>query len=278
MSVDGVRVEYSGIRVLHGVSLSVDRGTVEVVLGPNGAGKTTLLRSISGLVRATGGRIVLDGKDISRMRPNKTARLGIQHVQEGKRVFRRLSVDDNLTLGEYRLKGDARKFDRDMIYELFPVLQTKRHLLAGSLSGGEQQMLAISQALLAQPTLLLMDEPSAGLAPILANQMFDVVGRVRDQGLTVLLVEQIVVKSLGISDRGSVLAEGEIVLHRYLRTDLGPRRPSERVLRIPVRRAGHSRRLDLPVLAPAVTGNSHGNSTFPSSHRRNALQSGGPPG
>jgi branched-chain amino acid transport system ATP-binding protein len=170
------------------------------------------LRSISGLVRAKGGHIVLDGKEISRMRPNKTARLGIQHVQEGKRVFRRLSVDDNLTLGEYRLKGDARKVDRDMIYELFPVLETKRHLLAGSLSGGEQQMLAISQALLAQPTLLLMDEPSAGLAPILANQMFDVIGRVRDQGLTVLLVEQIVVKSLGISDRGSVLAEGEIVL------------------------------------------------------------------
>ncbi|MHB8593651.1 MAG: branched-chain amino acid ABC transporter ATP-binding protein/permease [Acidimicrobiales bacterium] len=211
LRVEQLQVEYSGIRVLHGVDLAVDSGTVEVVLGPNGAGKTTLLRTISGLVHAKGGRVYLDNTDISRLRPNRTARLGIQHIQEGKRVFRRLSVEDNLTLGEYRLRGETRTFDRESIYEIFPVLFTKRQLLAGSLSGGEQQMLAIAQALLAEPKLLLMDEPSAGLAPGLANQMFDVVSRLRDTGLTVLLVEQIVVRSLAVSDKGSVLAEGKIV-------------------------------------------------------------------
>jgi branched-chain amino acid transport system ATP-binding protein len=208
--VRNVDVELGSVPILHGATLDVEAGRLGVVLGPNGAGKTTLLRALSGLCHPRSGSIVVLGEDVSRWAPNRIARLGVQHVQEGKRVFRRLSVEDNLRLGGYRRKADPAVLQR--VLELFPVLHEKRHLAAGSLSGGEQQMLAIAQSLMGDPRVLLLDEPSAGLAPLLVRRMFDVLERLRGTGLTILLVEQIVAESLALADSGAVLVSGRVVL------------------------------------------------------------------
>jgi branched-chain amino acid transport system ATP-binding protein len=208
--VRGVDVELGSIPILHGTTLDVEGGSLGVVLGPNGAGKTTLLRTLSGLSHPRAGSIVVLGREVSQWAPNRIARVGVQHVQEGKRVFRRLSVEDNLAIGGYRSGGDGTALQR--VYGLFPVLEEKRRLAAGSLSGGEQQMLAIAQSLMGEPRVLLLDEPSAGLAPLLVRRMFEVLERLRGTGLTILLVEQIVAESLALADSGSVLVGGRVVL------------------------------------------------------------------
>jgi len=210
LHVRDLHVELGSVPVLHGATLDVEGGRLGVVLGPNGAGKTTLLRTISGLCHPRAGSVVLLDRDVSQWAPNRIARIGVQHVQEGKRVFRRLTVEDNLALGRYRRPADGAVLDH--VYELFPVLQEKRHLPAGSLSGGEQQMLAIAQSLMGEPRVLLLDEPSAGLAPLLVRRMFEVLEQLRGTGLTILLVEQIVAQSLALADSGAVLVSGRVVL------------------------------------------------------------------
>jgi branched-chain amino acid transport system ATP-binding protein len=208
--VRDIDVELGSVPILHGATLEVEGGSLGVVLGPNGAGKTTLLRTLSGLSHPRSGSIVVLGREVSQLAPNRIARLGVQHVQEGKRIFRRLTVADNLAIGGYRRKPDPAVLQR--VYELFPVLAEKRNLAAGSLSGGEQQMLAIAQSLTGDPRVLLLDEPSAGLAPLLVRRMFDVLESLRGTGLTILLVEQIVAESLALADTGAVLVSGRVVL------------------------------------------------------------------
>ncbi len=214
LELEGVVAGYGSAAVLRGVSLHVDLGECVAVLGRNGAGKTTLMRTISGVHSASGGSIRFDGSDIGALSPSSVARLGIAHVQEGRRIFRDQTVADNLELGA-RAVGRSRsqaKESAEEMYDLFPVLGRKAHQSAGLLSGGEQQMLAISQALMARPRLLLLDEPSAGLAPALVNQLFQTLGDLTREGMTILLAEQYVSKALQVSQRAYVLDRGAIAL------------------------------------------------------------------
>ena len=208
---------YGDIRVLWGVSVAVDEGAVTVVLGRNGAGKTSLLKAITGFLPAVeSGQVLLDGADISRTAPYGRVRAGIGFVQEGKRIFRRRSVEENLLLGGYTLKrplvgtGPALRAALERAYERFPVLADRRRAPAGSLSGGQQQMLAIAQALMAGPRVLLLDEPSAGLAPAIAREVFAMVAELRAEGLAILLVEQVVEQALAVADRVVVIDAGRV--------------------------------------------------------------------
>lgn len=207
-----LQVSLSGARILNGVSLSIPQGALSVGLGPNGAGKTTLLRTISGMNRPTGGRILLQGQEIQGIAPHRIARMGIQHVQEGKRIFKHASVMDNLRLGGLAHRGGS-SFDsrRSFVLDLFPVLDAKKKLAAGSLSGGEQQMLALGQSLMAEPTVLLLDEPSSGLAPQVLERLFEVLRTLSAAGQTILLVEQVIERSLEVADEVFLLSGGQIV-------------------------------------------------------------------
>jgi branched-chain amino acid transport system ATP-binding protein len=208
LELDDVHARYGEIRALHGVSLTVDDGQIVSVLGPNGAGKTTTLRAISGTVRTTG-KIVFDGKRIGRS-PESTARLGIAHVPEGRGTFAELTVWENLRLGAYIVRGTA-DFDRALAY--FPWLTERRDQLAGTLSGGEQQMLALARALMARPRVLLLDEPSLGLAPMVVREIFGIVQKLNDEeGLTVLVVEQNANLALSHADHAYVLEAGRVAL------------------------------------------------------------------
>jgi branched-chain amino acid transport system ATP-binding protein len=199
------------IEVLHGVSLEVAAGEIVTLIGSNGAGKTTLLRVISGVQSAAGGSIHFAGKPIDRLQPHRRVMRGIAQVPEGRQVFSPLTVDDNLRLGAItRRAGAAIRTDLDEIYAIFPLLAEKRHVRAGALSGGQQQMLAIGRALMARPRLLLLDEPSMGLAPRLVEQIFAIVADFKRRGLTVLLVEQNAHAALAIADRGYVIETGRI--------------------------------------------------------------------
>lgn len=212
-----VDVYYGKIHAVKRVSLHIKQGEIVALIGANGAGKTTLLSTISGLIRPEGGSIVYKGGDISKKAPDRIVQMGISHVPEGRLVFKPMSVEDNLLLGSYHRysfrNNRVIRSDREKIYSIFPVLQKRRKQVAGTLSGGEQQMLAIGRALMAKPKLLLLDEPSMGLAPFIIKEIFRHIVALRDDfGLTVLLVEQNARSALKIADSGYVLETGRVVL------------------------------------------------------------------
>jgi branched-chain amino acid transport system ATP-binding protein len=213
LRAEQVKSGYGNVSVLHGVDLTVRSGQIVALVGSNGAGKSTLLRAISGLNKVSSGRIVFDGIDITDNSPESTAYLGLQHVAEGRRLFRGLSVADNLALGFYglRLSAVQERERLDDMRELFPILFDRLSLKAGGLSGGQQQMLAIAQALVRRPKLLLLDEPSLGLAPIIVAQVFDVLDQLRRRGTAIVLVEQVVDQALALADFGHVMRGGRIL-------------------------------------------------------------------
>ena len=211
LELAGVSAGYGSFRALHDVDLRVDAGEAVAVLGPNGAGKTTLLRVISGLLPASSGAIAMEGRDLRALPAHRIVETGIAHVPENRRLFPRLSVEDNLKMGAYVASARARFAERlERVYGLFPRLRERSGQAAGTLSGGEQQMCAIGRALMSEPKLLLMDEPSAGLAPVIVHQVFDLVRRIRAEGYTVLIVEQNVRQVLQIVDRAYLLEVGTI--------------------------------------------------------------------
>lgn len=213
LEIKDLCVNYGVIKALKGISFEVNEGEVIALIGANGAGKTTTLHTITGLLSAKSGSIVLDGKDITRTPAHKIVKMGIAHVPEGRRIFQNLTVLDNIRLGAFTRKDkDAIAEDVEKVYKLFPRLEERKTQIAGTLSGGEQQMLAMGRALMSKPRIVVMDEPSMGLSPILVSEIFDIIESIRKQGTTVLLVEQNAKKALAISDRAYVLETGKIVL------------------------------------------------------------------
>ncbi len=213
LELQRVHVHYGLIQALKGISLTVERGEIVTLLGANGAGKTSTLRAISGLVRPSAGRILLEGTDLTHRKPHEIVELGVGHVPEGRRIFPRLSVEDNLRLGAFTVHDRTEIARRqEYVFTLFPRLAERRKQPGGTLSGGEQQMLAIGRALMMQPRILLLDEPSMGLAPVLVESIFEVIQRLNRDGTTILLVEQNARMALEIAHRGYVLETGEIVL------------------------------------------------------------------
>jgi len=227
LKLDGVSAAYRGLKALQGVSLAVAPGEIVAVVGANGAGKSTLLRAIAGQV-ATEGAITFDGQSLAHVAPHLITRRGVGLVPEGRRLFPRLSVEDNLRLGAYARRGDPARFKPlDLVFRLFPRLQERLAQRAETLSGGEQQMLAIGRALMTQPRLLMLDEPSQGIAPKLVDDILAAVGRIRDLGTTILLVEQRLAEALELADRAYVLQTGRIVLEgpaRDIAADAGVRK------------------------------------------------------
>jgi branched-chain amino acid transport system ATP-binding protein len=212
LEVSGIDVFYGRVAAVRAASLSVDRGEVVALIGSNGAGKTTTLRTISGLLHPHRGTIKFDGHDITHTPPQKIVNLGICQSPEGRRLFTRMSVLDNLRMGAYtRSNGAEIKADMDRVFELFPRLKERAHQIAGTLSGGEQQMCAMGRALMAKPKVLMLDEPSLGLSPILVETIFSIVREINAQGTPVLLVEQNANKALEVAHRGYVLETGSIV-------------------------------------------------------------------
>jgi branched-chain amino acid transport system ATP-binding protein len=236
LDVDALEAGYGKIGVLHGVDLEVARGEVVALLGPNGAGKTTLLRAVSGLLPWSIGAVRFAGQELRGQGPREIVRAGLGHVIEGHRVFTQLSVADNLLLAGYDLARAERAARVEEALSFFPEIAAKRHERGGALSGGQQQMLAVAQGLVRRPLLLMLDEPSAGLSPILVDRVLEVVARLRRAGTAVLLVEQLIEKALAAADRVYALAQGRIVLeaktsepdlpHRLERAYFGQEVPS----------------------------------------------------
>ncbi len=212
LEIEGLTSHYGRIQALKGIDLEIAEGELVALVGTNGAGKTTLLRAISGVQPVSGGAIRFAGADITRLDPSRRVRLGIAQVPEGRQVFGPLPVEDNLRLGAYTRGASKASEDLDSIYAMFPALKERRDRPAGTLSGGEQQMLAIGRALMARPRLLLLDEPSMGLAPLLVEQIFATIRDLKESGTTIFLVEQNAQGALTIADRGYVIETGTIVL------------------------------------------------------------------
>jgi branched-chain amino acid transport system ATP-binding protein len=212
LAVRALEAGYGKIRVLHGVDLTVAAGEIVALLGPNGAGKTTMLRALSGLVPVTAGSVHFDGRDMTNATPRESARAGLVHVIEGHRVFTQISVTDNLLLAGYDLPRGERAARVEEALSFFPEIAEKRLERGGALSGGQQQMLTVAQGLVRRPRLLMLDEPSAGLSPVLVDRVLNVIVQLRQQGTAVLLVEQLLEKALGAADRVYALVQGQIVL------------------------------------------------------------------
>ena len=214
LEINDIHTYYGAIHALRGVTMHVDEGEIVTLIGSNGAGKSTTLRTISGILKPREGTITLEGKRIDQLRPHQIVELGVSQSPEGRRVFARMTVHENLHMGAFSRRDGAVKIaaDADHVYSLFPRLKERSTQKAGTLSGGEQQMLAIGRALMAKPRVLLLDEPSMGLAPILVEQIFDIIKTINSEGTTVLLVEQNALMALAIANRGYILQTGEIVL------------------------------------------------------------------
>jgi branched-chain amino acid transport system ATP-binding protein len=213
LELNQIHTYYGRIHALKGVSITVEKGEIVTLIGGNGAGKTTTLRTITGLIKPRGGEITLEGEDLTSVKAHQIVHKGVSMVPEGRGIFARLTVSENLDLGAYiRRDREAMASDLERVFTLFPRLKERRTQVAGTLSGGEQQMLAIGRAMMARPRLLLLDEPSMGLAPILVESIFDTVRQINQEGVTVLLVEQNALMALSIAHRGYVLQTGYIVL------------------------------------------------------------------
>lgn len=213
LEVKDLEVYYGVIQAIKGISFEVNKGEVIALIGANGAGKTTTLHTITGLISPKKGHVIFEGKDITKVPAHKIVSMGMAHVPEGRRVFAELSVYENLRMGAYTRK-DKSEIEESLanVYKRFPRLEERKNQMAGTLSGGEQQMLAMGRALMSKPKIILMDEPSMGLSPILVNEIFDIIRAVSESGTTVLLVEQNAKKALAIADRAYVLETGKIVL------------------------------------------------------------------
>jgi branched-chain amino acid transport system ATP-binding protein len=211
LELKGLRVSYGAIEAIKGIDLTVAEGEIVALLGGNGAGKTTTLRTISGMLQPRAGEVRLRGERIDGIKSHELVQFGIGHVPEGRRVFATMSVRENLEMGAYRFKS-VDSADMDRVYTLFPRLAERRSQQAGTLSGGEQQMLAIGRALMGRPELLLLDEPSMGLAPLIVQQIFEIIHEINEQGTTVLLVEQNATQALGLANRGYVLETGSVAM------------------------------------------------------------------
>ena len=213
LQIKDLYVSYGMMEVLHGISIDVKPPELVSVIGPNGAGKSTLIKTIMGIVKPVSGQILYNGQDITRLPAHKRAGLGIGYVPEGRRVFGKLTVEENLRMGAYELKDNNHiRENMEKVYEIFPRLGERKDQLASTMSGGEQQMLAISRALMLDPKMLLIDEVSMGLMPIMVNTCFDVIQKLNKQGITILVVEQNANKALKVADRGYVLETGNIII------------------------------------------------------------------
>ncbi|WP_445292260.1 ABC transporter ATP-binding protein [Ciceribacter sp. T2.26MG-112.2] len=212
LTVEGLRSRYGRIEALHGIDLHIDSGEIVTIVGANGAGKTTLLRCLSGLQPISAGQIIFRGEALATTPAYKRLKRGLAQSPEGRQIFTNLTVEENLRLGAFLFTDDRVERDMENAFQMFPILKEKRNLAAGGLSGGQQQMLAIARALMGRPSCLLLDEPSMGLAPILVQQIFDVVKSMRDLKVTVLLVEQNAFGALSVADRGYVMETGKITM------------------------------------------------------------------
>jgi len=231
LEVSQVHVGYGAVPALRGVSLKVNEGEVVALIGANGAGKSTLLRTISGILTPSHGDVVFDGRSLRRLPEDRIVRLGILHVQEGRGILTRMTVQENLEMGAYaRRDRTGVRRDMEMVLDRFPVLRDRRRQFGATLSGGEQQMLAIGRALMARPKLLMLDEPSLGLAPMLVRQVFAALKEINGRGVTVLLVEQNVHHALALANRGFVLETGHLTLSGPTRQLLGDPRVKEKFL------------------------------------------------
>lgn len=213
LKVESLVVKYSGITAVDGISFEVGQGETVAMIGANGAGKSTTLKAVSALLKLANGHIWFEDREITKAQPNKIVEMGLVHVPEGRQIFTKLSVEDNLRMGAYTMKDAAKeKRNRDWVMELFPILKERARQAAGTLSGGEQQMLAIGRALMSSPKMLLLDEPSMGLSPIMTQQVFSVLKQLKADGITIFLIEQNAYDALEISDRAYIMETGRITL------------------------------------------------------------------